>query len=99
VTYFIPVTIKSGPRKVSLLIPFGKPYSDYVRRSVIVNRNAVTCPKVGLFEKPALDFTGRLGIRPPGIRGILEEMPLNSDIVVVFYKGVGGFLYLPGRWV
>lgn len=35
----------------------------------------------------------------PGIGEILGEMPLNSDIIVMFYTGVGGFHHLPGRWV
>jgi hypothetical protein len=33
---------------------------------------------------------------PRGDREILGEIRLNSDIVVVFYMGVGGFLHLPG---
>lgn len=87
--------IKSGPGKHFTLIPTGRSQPDNVNWSGEVSGNAAY-PKESPLDLAAHGFTAARVFAPPGIREILGELPLNSDIVGVFYMGVGGFLHLPG---
>jgi hypothetical protein len=75
-----------------------KPQPDYVRRCHLINGNAIRVRNNRILKGPHMAQLTAEGFAAPAIGEILGEMPLNSDIVVMFYMGVGGFLHLPGCW-
>ena len=68
-----------------------KPQPDDVRGCCLVNGNAIRARNDHVLKGPRTTQQHAKGLATPGIGEILGELPLNSDIVVMFYMGVGGF--------